>query len=54
MGDEKVLEELKSLKKAPEIEEMKVEEFDELFQTMPISDDTRCGLGFIQGSFLQK
>jgi hypothetical protein len=41
-------------KKSPELEKMLVEDFDELFKNMPITDDTRCGIGFLNGRFLQK
>lgn len=39
--------------RAPEMEKMLVEDFEKLYEDMPITDDTRCGVGFIHGRFLQ-
>lgn len=30
------------------------EDVDEVLKTMPITDDIRCGIGFIRGRLLQK
>lgn len=37
-----------------EIEKMLPEDFDNLFQTLPITDDTSCGFWMFKGSMLQK
>lgn len=43
-------------KKLPEMEKMIVEDLDleEMYKNMPITDDTRCGIGLLQGKFLQR
>lgn len=40
--------------KSPEMEKMLVEDPEEMYKDMQITDDTRCGIGFLQGRFLQK
>lgn len=36
------------------IERMPSAEFDDLYQTYPLTEDTTCGFGIFQGSFMQK
>lgn len=42
------------MKKSPELEKMLEEDFDELFKNIAVTDDTRCGIGFLHGKFLQR
>ena len=37
-----------------EIEQMLPEDFDTLFKTMPVTDETSCGLWIFKGSYLQR
>lgn len=32
---------------------LETEKFDEVFKSYPVTDDTKCGFGLIQGSWLQ-
>ncbi len=43
----------KNNENAPEVEKMLEEDFESLYENMPVTDDTRCGIGFIHGRFLQ-
>lgn len=38
----------------PEIEKMLPNEFDTLYKTMPLTDETTCGLSFLRGNIWQK
>lgn len=37
-----------------EIQKMLPEQFDDLYKTLPLTDDTTCGLGIFKGGWLQK
>lgn len=37
-----------------EIEQMLPEQFDDLFKTLPLTEETTCGIWFIRGHFWQK
>lgn len=36
------------------IQKMRTEQFDDLYKTLPLTDDTTCGLWFFKGELLQK
>lgn len=36
------------------IERMRSEEFDDLYQTYPLTDETTCGLWIFRGKLMQK
>lgn len=36
------------------IERMRSDEFDDLYRTYPLTDETTCGLWICRGNFLQK
>jgi hypothetical protein len=38
----------------PEMERMIPENLEDLYNDMPITDDTSCGFGALRGPFLQK
>ena len=37
-----------------EISDKMLDNIDELYKTIPLNDDTTCGIGFIRGRFMQK
>lgn len=37
-----------------EIEKMLPEQFDDLYETLPLTEDTTCGIWFIRGAIWQK
>ena len=37
-----------------EISDKMLDDIDELYKTIPLNDDTTCGVGFIRGRFMQK
>jgi hypothetical protein len=37
-----------------EIQQMLPEQFDDLYKTLPITEDTTCGLWIFKGDFFQK
>lgn len=37
-----------------EIEKMLPKEFDDLYRTLPLTEETTCGIWFIRGSLWQK
>lgn len=39
---------------SPEIEKMLPDEFDTLYKTMPLTEETTCGWSFMRGGLWQK
>lgn len=37
-----------------EMSDKMLDDIDELYKSIPLNDDTTCGVGFIRGKFMQK
>lgn len=38
----------------PEVKRLLTTDYEEMYKTTPLTDDTSCGYGFLRNSFLQK